>query len=172
VAVAAHDAQHPETADILLLSDGDDPKGDSEWKKGIEAAKDSKIPIYVIGIGDPNEASTIPFGADVLKVKDKEVLTRLDEDPLKEIAHETSGMYFPAHTHALPLGSIYLRTIAAKPLREAADDKIWLRREHYFCFLLPAFFLFAVAVALPDRLPKLPRVRWRKSPATLQVRTP
>ncbi len=172
VAVAAHDALHPETADILLLSDGDDPLEGKEWRDGIKAANAQKIPIYVVGVGDPNEASTIPFGSDVLKVNDKEVRTRLEEEPLKEIAHETGGTYFPAHTHALPLGTIYLRTIAAKPLREANDDKIWLRREHYFCFLLPAFILFAVAVALPDRLPKLPRLRWRKSPSTIQVRTP
>ena len=171
-AVAAHDAQHPETADILLLSDGDDPMPDNEWGSGIAAARESNIPVYVVGVGDPNEASTIPFGTDVLKDGDKEVLTRLEEEPLKEIARETGGTYIPAQTRALPLGTIYLTTIATKPVREASDDKVWLRREHSFCFLLPAFILFAVAVALPDRLPKLPPLRWRKPPATLKASTP
>jgi Ca-activated chloride channel homolog len=163
-AVAAHDQHFSPATDILLLSDGDDPAKDQEWQKGIAAANADKIPVYVIGIGDPNEAST-------LQVRDQIVQTRLREEVLKEIADETGGKYIPAHTRALPLGKIYLETIANQPLREASIDALPLYRPRYVWVLLPALALLVVAVALPDRLPKLPRRRPR-TPAGIETSTP
>jgi Ca-activated chloride channel family protein len=172
LAVEAHDDLSPEAHDILLVSDGDDPAGDEEWRKeGITAAKAKGIPVYVVGVGDPNEASTIPLGKGVLKIDGKDVWTRLEEEPLKQIARETKGEYFAAHTSRLPVGKIYLEKIASKPLREASVDALPLYKQRYPWFLLPALALFAVAVALPDRLPRL-RLRLRKPPATPQVSTP
>src|SRR5262249_57041129 len=38
LAVAAHDPRMQGAQDIILLSDGDDPVADNEWREGIEAA--------------------------------------------------------------------------------------------------------------------------------------
>ncbi len=175
-AVDAHEKRFQGACDILLLSDGDEPdpveQGKEEWRQGILAARQRHIPIYVVGVGDPNAASTIPVGKGVLTFENKEVLTRLHEEPLQEIARETGGTYIPAHTRSVPLGKIYLDAIARQPLREATVDALPLYRQRYFWFLLPAFVLLAVAIALPDRLPKWPRLRSRTPPAKLEASTP
>jgi Ca-activated chloride channel family protein len=175
LAVIAHDPRFSEATDILLLSDGDDPAAtptDKEWRLGIAWAREHHIPIYVVGVGDPNEESTIPVGKGVLTVDDKEVRTRLNEEPLEEIAQKTDGRYIPAHTRGVPLGTMYLDAIAGKPLREASIDALPLYRQRYVWFLLPAFGLLTVAVALPDRLPKLPRLRSRKPASIPKASTP
>lgn len=164
VAVAAHDERFSSATDILLLSDGDDPAKDNEWLIGVAEAKQHNIPVYVVGVGDPNEASTLQIG-------DQTVQTRLTEEPLKQIALETNGKYIPAHTRSVPLGKIYLETIATQPLREASIDALPLYRPRYVWVLLPALALLVVAVALPDRLPKLPRRRWRTPPSNFETST-
>jgi Ca-activated chloride channel homolog len=161
LAVEAHDERFPQASNIVLLSDGDDPASDEEWRLGIAAAKEKNIPVYVIGLGDPNEASTIPNGKGVFSYENKEVRTRLEEEPLKRIANETHGLYIPAYTRGVPLGTIYLDTIGTLPVREASVDALPLYRQRYVWFLLPALGLLALALALPDRLPKLPRLRSR-----------
>ena len=177
LAVEALDERFYEASDILLLSDGDDPgpekPGEEEWRDGIAAAKEKNIPVYVVGVGDPDEASTIPVGKGVLQADGKDVRTRLEEEPLKHIARETKGTYFAAHTSRPPLGKMYLETIASKPLREASVDALPLYRQRYPWFLLPALALLALGVALPDRLPRV-RFRLRLSkPATApQASTP
>jgi Ca-activated chloride channel family protein len=55
------EAPSPGYQDILLLSDGDDPAQDEEWRLGVEAARKDKIPIHTIGLGDPSRPSLIPI---------------------------------------------------------------------------------------------------------------
>ena len=174
-AIAAHDGQHPETADILLLSDGDDPitPPDDEWRYGIAVAKDRDIPIYVVGIGDPNEASTIPVATDVLKDGDKEVQTRPGRGAV-EGNRQGNRRHLHSRSHARPAAWYDLSDddcdqAAARGQRRQG---LPLYRQRHVWFLLPAFILFALAVALPDRLPKLPPLRWRKPPAALKASTP
>jgi Ca-activated chloride channel family protein len=177
LAAEALDKNFYEASDILLLSDGDDPgpekPGEEEWREGITTAKAKDIPVYVVGVGDPAEASTIPLGKSVLQAGGKDVRTRLEEEPLKQIARETKGTYFPAHTDRPLLGKIYLETIAGKPLREASVDALPLYTQRYPWFLLPALALLALGVALPDRLPRLRiRLRFSKPGTAPQASTP
>jgi Ca-activated chloride channel family protein len=184
LAVEAHDERFREARDILLLSDGDDPADETDWPEGVAAARAQHIPVYVVGVGNPKEASTIPLKEGVLKYRGKEVRTSLNERLLKLIAKETevteetkdemkesNKNYIPAHTSRLPLGTKYLEMVANKPLREASVDALPLYRQRYPYFLLPALALLALAVAVPDRLPKLPRLRWRLLPAAVSTDT-
>jgi Ca-activated chloride channel family protein len=66
---------------IILLSDGDDPSRDGEWRRGLNLG----VPINVIGIGNPDRDSTIPGIASAA--------TRLQEGPLRELAAQTGGKY-------------------------------------------------------------------------------
>ena len=98
-ALLAHDPR-PEfhgARDVLLLSDGDDPAHDGEWREGAAEAREQGVPIYTVGLGDPDVASPIRIGGEVLKHEGKEVDTRLEEAPLRDVAETTHGVYFPAH---------------------------------------------------------------------------
>jgi Ca-activated chloride channel family protein len=151
--VEAHDPRFPGARDILLLSDGDDPARDLEWREGITAARREGIPVYVVGLGDPDTPHPVP-GADgkPLEYQGREVTTRLEEAPLREIARQTDGEYVPAHDQALPLGRKYLSLVAARPLREESPDALPVYRQRYPWFLGAAFAFLILALALPERL--------------------
>jgi Ca-activated chloride channel family protein len=151
LAVLTHDGRYHGARDILLLSDGDDPARDGEWHYGADEAAAQGIPVYTIGIGDPDTASPIRLPTGPLLHDGKPVRTRLEEAPLREIARLTHGTYTPAHTRALPLGDLYLDTISNLPLREESDDALPVYRQHSRWFLGPAFALLAFTLLLPDR---------------------
>jgi Ca-activated chloride channel family protein len=156
LAVHSHDERFRGARDIMLLSDGDDPLRDGEWKQGAAEAKGQGIAVLVVGVGDPNTPHTIPVGKDVLRDdKGKEVRTRLEEDPLREIAKMTQGAYIPAHNQHVAAGLVYLDAIASLPLRESDEDALPAYQQHYALFYLPALALLALAMAVPDRLPRL-----------------
>jgi Ca-activated chloride channel family protein len=150
-AVAAHDPRFRGSQDILLLSDGDDPARDGEWRQGAEAAREAGIPVHTIGLGDPDADSPIRVGGEVLQHDGRDVRTRLEEAPLREIARITGGVYVPAHTRAVPLGELYVDSLAAASRREDSEDALPAYRPRYALFLLPAVALLALALALPDR---------------------
>jgi Ca-activated chloride channel family protein len=150
-AVSAHDPRFAGRQDIVLLSDGDDPARDGEWRLGTQAAQAGGIAIHTIGLGDPDHASAILTPHGPLIYDGHEVRTRLEEAPLREIARRTGGTYIPAHTQRVPLGQLYFDAIAGQPQRQASDEAIPLYHLRYALFLLPAFGLWASAWALPDR---------------------
>jgi Ca-activated chloride channel family protein len=132
-AVDLHEPRYAGYQDILLLSDGDDPARDGEWRLPAAEARAREIPVHTVGIGDPGgEGSTIPTADGPLQNTDSEaVRTRLQEGPLQEIAEMTQGVYIPAHTWALPLGRLFRERIESRPLRDDADDALphcWFRR--------------------------------------------
>jgi len=156
-AVLAHDNRFQGARDILLLSDGDDPARDGEWKYGALEARDQGIPVQTIGLGNPDQASPIRVGGIVLMHEGTEVRTRLEEAPLREIAELTRGTYIPGRTRTLPLGQIYLDLIASKGEREHTDDALPVYQQRYAWFLLPAFGLLILATLVPEeRAPRLP----------------
>jgi Ca-activated chloride channel family protein len=149
-AVAAHDPRYQGAQDILLLSDGDDPAADGEWRKGIAAARELGIIVSTIGLGDPDNASPIPAGEGKLQHAGREVRTRLQEAPLREIARQTRGEYIPARTRALSLGDLYLNGIAGSAQREESEDALPVQRPRHFWFLLGGCLCLATAMLLPD----------------------
>jgi Ca-activated chloride channel family protein len=154
-ALEAHDPRFRGRQDILLLSDGDDPaRGDGEWRPATAAARAQGIAVHVAGLGDPDTASPVRLGQGLLTYQGREVRTRLEEAPLREIAGATHGMYVAAHTRSLPLGAVYLDGIVGASLREESDDVVPVYRQHYLLFLLPAFGLLASSLLLAGRSPR------------------
>jgi Ca-activated chloride channel family protein len=135
---AAVEAQAPEAAgyqDILLLSDGDDPAHDDEWRLGAMAAKERGIVVHTIGIGDPAAPSTIPTTrGKSFQHGGRQVLTRLEEEPLEIIARATGGTYTPGRTNELPLGLLFHEHIEPAGTREAREDPLPSLRQHYAWF--------------------------------------
>jgi Ca-activated chloride channel family protein len=144
-AVVANDPRFPGYQDIIMISDGHDPAldRDSEIETGIQAARDAKIPVHVVGLGDPDNATTVviprPGGDDEI------FQSHLFEAPLKEIARQTRGEYYPVRREVPDLAAFFKNRIEPRPSRELPDDALPQRRERYLWFLLPAFVLLLLA---------------------------
>lgn len=157
LAASCDDPRLIETRDILLLSDGDDPVRDAEWRNGARVAVALGIRIHTVGIGDPNTASPIRLGSGPLRHDGQLVHTRLEEAPLREIAELTGGTYTSARTRILPLGSLYLDTIDRLPEREDSDDTLPVYQQRYAWFLAPALGFLILLTLLGDGSRKVPR---------------
>ncbi|HXG13484.1 MAG TPA: VWA domain-containing protein [Gemmataceae bacterium] len=144
-AVAAHDVRFPGYQDILLISDGDDPTGDEEWRRGALAAREHGIPVHTIGVGDPDQDHTVPLSNGKIK-------TRLREEPLQAIAQLTGGTYTPARTNALPLGQLFVERIEPGAVREHMDDPLPVYRLRYGWFFVPALLFLAATLVIHDGL--------------------
>ena len=150
LAATGDDPRFADTRDILLLSDGDDPGRDAEWRNGARIAVALGIRIHAVGIGDPNAAGIIRLASGPLMYEGQPVLTRLEEAPLREIAESTGGTYTSARTRTLPLGELYLDTIDNLSRREDSDDALPVYQQRYAWFLAPAFGLLALFTLLGD----------------------
>lgn len=142
--------KHQAARDILLLSDGDDPARDGEWQFGIAEAREQGIPVYTVGLGDPDDPALIRMGGIVQKHEGKEVRTRLEEAPLREIAQRTGGQYIAARTRALPLGQVYLNLVAGQARRDPSEDLLPVYQQRYPWFLGPALGLLMLSMMLPQ----------------------
>jgi Ca-activated chloride channel family protein len=148
---------------IILLSDGDDPAGDEEWRQGAQAAHARKLPIHVVAIGDPVGEHSIPYRGDVLHYQGKVVKSKVNEDVLKEIARSTDGLYLPAPSGQLPLGPLLIGRLSLVGGAGASDDKssrLLVRRPRHAWFLWPALVLLACSVVISER-PRAAWMRWR-----------
>ncbi len=152
LAVASFDPKKANRPVIVLLSDGDDPVKDGEWRQGIEAAINMRVRVHTVGIGDPNKAETIPVGREVLVFDGEPVLTQLNEKLLRDIAGATGGEYLPARTSDFKLGAVVQHLLDADELREEAptDSALPVYQLHYDWFLLPAVLLFMLTMLLSE----------------------
>jgi Ca-activated chloride channel family protein len=152
-ALKERDPRYPGGCELLLLSDGDDPARDDEWKYGAAEARDRGVQVYTVGVGNPNpdeDEAKLVINRDVQKSADgKPILTRLEEKPLRAIADMTHGTYVPMQTRPVALGRHYLDWVADKPPREDVDDALPVYQPRYPWFLAPAFVLLCAAFVLP-----------------------
>lgn len=123
--LAAIEALEPSSApfaDVLLISDGDDPGGDQEWRTGAQAALQEGIRIHTVGIGNPEQNWNLELPSSRGgKISMKPVSTSLHEDVLREIASSTGGVYVPARTRPFDLAELYERAMEPMPRREATS---------------------------------------------------
>jgi Ca-activated chloride channel homolog len=154
-AVEAQDPQFTGYQNIVLLSDGDDPARDGEWEAGIAAAKNAGIPVDTVGIGDPQKSSPIPLdAARVLKHQGQAVLTRLQEQPLLEIARQTGGIYIPVRTKVVALGAILEQRMERLAAQEHAGGAVPGYSQHPGPFFAVALFLLALGLVIAERVQK------------------
>jgi Ca-activated chloride channel family protein len=156
LAVVAHDERSEGARDILLLSDGDDPARDAEYRAGATLARKAGIPVHCVGFGDPDTEHPIPLNGGWLRVDGELVQTRLEEAPLRDIATRTGGTLELPGSRSFPLGEHYLGLIADRPQREDSADALPEYRQRYPLLLLPAFVLLALTLLIPDRRRAVP----------------
>ena len=136
---------------IILVSDGGDLR-DNAFAYA-HAAKKRGIPIFTVGLGDPNHDSTIPdaSGDGVQKFKGQPVKVRLEEKALRAIAEESGGRYVPlatAGTAETTLGSIYRHFLRKVAAQEQAEEEELRATERFGIFLVPGLLLMLVAAFL------------------------
>ena len=151
-AVDLLDPQFHQAEEIILVTDGDDPAGDEEWRTGLAAAREAGVAVNVVGIGDPNADSPIPTETGLLTYHGAEVKTRLQELPLREIASRTGGVYLPARTGPLGLDSLFHDRIGLGPTREAVAGTLPQplgRQMLFFALALP--FIMGTTFQLSPR---------------------
>ena len=106
-ALRSRDPRYPGGCEIMLLSDGDDPARDGEWERGAAAARDAGVPVYTIGVGNPNpdeDEAKLVINREVQRQPDgKPVLTRLDEKPFaRDRPHVSRHLHADADPAAGP----------------------------------------------------------------------
>ncbi|MBQ0080362.1 MAG: VWA domain-containing protein [Alistipes sp.] len=140
---------------MILITDGEthDSRAGEEAKK----AKDQGINIFAIGIGTP-EGAPVKINGEMLKDENGDmVVTKLDEKTLISITEIANGGYIRATAANFGLDDI-VRKINDMQKSELDTLQFEQYNEQYWWFLLvAAVLLFAEAILLPMRNPKLRR---------------
>lgn len=139
---------------IIIISDGEDHEGNVA--PAIEKAKQNGIKIYTVGIGS-SRGEPIYLNGSILKDQNGEVvMSKLNEDILRQIANETDGSYINFTVNSQALKDIYSavnQTDASGKTKVAKfDDKY-----HYFVFpaLLLLIFDFFILIRKNKWLTKI-----------------
>lgn len=136
---------------IILITDGENHEDDP-----VAAAKQAAemgIKVFTIGVGSP-EGRPIPMNGELLKDKDGEiVVSRLDEEVLKEVAQAGNGAYVRAGNSEFGLNPII------EDLKKLEDEKynsIVFEEfdEQFMYFLAIALFFFVLEMLVGDRRSK------------------
>lgn len=129
---------------IILLTDGDNNKGEIDPETAAEAARAVGIRIYTIGVG--NKKAPVP-AYDFWGRKTTQMATfNIDEEMLTEIAKNTGGKFFKAQNEE-KLTEIY------KEIDKLEKTKIISKSykrysEKYTDYLFPAVIIYIVGILL------------------------
>ncbi|MFH1529343.1 MAG: VWA domain-containing protein [Pseudomonadota bacterium] len=139
---------------IVLVSDGEDHG--SEPLTVARRAKDLGIRVYTIGVGDPHAGDLVPeldgetgepTGG---RLTDEEtgdpVVSRLNEDLLKQVAEITGGRYF--HYTGQPIAAAIFEELDRLEKQEVEATLEKLRKDRFQLLLAPGLALLALSLAL------------------------
>lgn len=137
---------------VILLTDGQNNRGQVDPQTAAEAAAALGVKVYTIGVGD--EGGTVrgqlPFGGGIVRPA-----PGVDEEALRAVAETTGGRYFRA-TDAQALRQIY-DEISALERTEIEESVLLDVRELYPWFLWPALGCLLLAIGLSTtRLREVP----------------
>ena len=137
---------------LILITDGGD--NTSLPVPAAQEAGERGITIFTVGLGNP-DGVRIPdpdHEGQFITYEGSQVRSRLDEDILRQIALATPhGMYIPARTGSLDLGSLYsqlMRRIDSDSLKKG-QALVW--QEWYQAFLLPVILLLVIEGVIRER---------------------
>lgn len=143
---------------IVLITDGEDHQGDIN--AAIDEANSKDVSLYAIGFGSP-AGVPIPIynesGAAVGFKKDNQgniVLTKLDEEILKNIAEKGNGKYYRGTNTQDELENIY-NDLAKIEQSEYGSKRITEYEDRFYYFLLPAIILLIIEFFISSNRSKL-----------------
>lgn len=139
---------------IILLTDGQNNRGEIDPVTAAEVAEAINVRTYTIGVGAYGEAPFIidhPFAGRQRRM----VPVEIDEDMLRTVAEKTGGQYFRA-TNKEALSTIYEEIGELEKTK--VEERIYTDfNERYAEFLWPAFILLLAEVLLSTtRLRRFP----------------
>ncbi|MCL4253952.1 MAG: VWA domain-containing protein [Anaerolineae bacterium] len=154
MALSSRDTRITQNTTLILISDGENHIGNPLMSA--ENAKNTNVIIHTIGIGTPQgaeiplldtEGFVIGARADAFGMT---VITRLDEDPLMQIAQITGGIYQRATTTGEEINMI------AGQMRDAqikGQNTQLLNRsaERFNVFVVLALILLGIVTFIPQR---------------------
>lgn len=150
-AIRSFSAQSEKSRAIIVITDGENHEDDPV--AAAEQAAEYGIRVFTIGVGSP-EGKPIPMNGELLKDKNGDiVVTRLDENVLKEVAAAGNGAYVRAGNSEFGLNPII------DDIRKMEDEKyssIVFEEfdEQFMYFLAIALFFFVLEMLIGDRRSK------------------
>ncbi|HJO95931.1 MAG TPA: VWA domain-containing protein [Victivallales bacterium] len=154
VAIRALKAASGNYKAVLLFTDGDELQGDSS--NTIRKLRSFKIPLYVVGIGNPKKPGLIQIkdkkgNNKFLKDKmGKLVKSKLNEKQLKKMSLETNGVYIRS-TASDPGLKILLKRINNLIPEKYSSNQLTRPLERFQIPLIIAFILLAIWFVLGER---------------------
>lgn len=150
-AIRSFSSQSQKSRAIIVITDGENHEDDP-----VAAAKQAAqmgIRVFTIGVGSP-EGKPIPVGGDLLKDKEGNiVVSRLDEDVLREIAKVGSGVYVRAGNSEFGLNPIVetIRKMDAEKFNSVVFEEY---DEQYMYFFAIALVFFIIEMLVGERKAK------------------
>jgi Ca-activated chloride channel family protein len=134
---------------VILLTDGQNNRGELSPETAAEVAQAMGVRVYTIGVGAYGEAPFVidhPFAGRQRRM----VPVDIDETMLQKVAETTGGRYFRA-TNNQALREIYAEIGQLE--RTRIEERIYTDyEERYADFLLPGFLLMLVGIGLDTTL--------------------
>lgn len=153
MAVQSFDTASTQKA-IVIITDGEDHEGDIE--SAVENAVDKGIKIYTIGLGSPDGAP-IPVYDEQGNLRGfktdnqgNTVLTKLNEQILKEIANKGDGAYYRGNNYEDYLDKIY-SDLSQLEKSEYGTKKVTDYESRYYYLLIPALLLLIIEFFISER---------------------
>ncbi len=173
VALTAFEGAEGSHRAIILVTDGDELDGDS--RKSLDRLRVMKIPIFVVGIGDPDGDGLIKIRGDdgrtaLLRDSAGElVVSRLNEPLLRALAMSVEGGIYARSTETSPELQPVLQKVRNLVPRELekGHNKRPIERFHYP--LLAAVLLLLVRIGIGERRNGVPRLRAAGETKTLAL---
>lgn len=147
-AVKSFSAQSEKSRAIIVITDGENHEDDA-----VDAARqiaDTGIKIYTIGVGS-QRGQPIPKDGDLMKDNDGNiVVTRLDEDTLKEIAAAGNGAYVHAGNEEFGLNPIVddIRNLEDETFNSVVFEEY---DEQFMYFFGGALLLLVIEMLIGER---------------------
>ncbi len=131
---------------IILLTDGEDHEGDV--RAAAEKAKEAGARVFAVGLG-ASEGELIPVSRQEFKRDESGelVVTRRDDETLRELASETGGRHYVLRDQPDALDRI-LDALSGLEKQEYKARIAIVREEQYAWFLWPATFLIVLEAIL------------------------
>ncbi|MBR4756388.1 MAG: VWA domain-containing protein [Bacteroidales bacterium] len=147
-AVKSFSAQSEQSRAVIVITDGENHEDDAV--AAAMQASDAGVKVYTIGVGSV-EGQPIPTKDGLLKDKDGEiVVTKLDEDTLKEIAQAGGGAYVHAGNDEFGLSPIVedIRKLQDEEFNSVVFEEY---DEQFMYFLGIALAFFVIEMLIGER---------------------
>jgi len=139
---------------IIAITDGEDHEGDV--MAAVEEADSKEIKIYTIGLGSSGGVPIPSYNRNGQLTgfkKDRQgntVLTKLEENILKQMAEEGNGKYFRGSNYEDYLEKIYSE-LSELEQSEFGTKKVTDYEDRFYYFLIPAIFLLVIEFLISEK---------------------